>query len=305
MASQALTDQQRAERRARERELVRDSVERLRSSDGWQQWLRTRSRFRSYSLRNQLLIAQQHPTATRVAGFRAWLALGYCVQKGERSIRIWAPCPPSRRQLERWEHDGADPASKPQMGWRMVSVFAQDQVAPLPPPAVPAPLDPPVRDVDGDDLAKLVVPLHELATEIGSSVTFEPVAGTAHGYYELETKRIVVDVSLPHNQQVKTLIHELAHALLRAEPDEEDEQLDRAAEELVVESVAMSVCGFAGVDTTGYSIPYLASWAERADLEVLERAAKLTDRLATRIETALRPEPDLAEEPDPGAGTAV
>jgi N-terminal domain of anti-restriction factor ArdC/IrrE N-terminal-like domain len=302
MASQTLTDEQRAERRARERELVRDSVERLRSSDGWQRWLRTRSRFRSYSFGNQLLIAHQHPTATRVAGFRAWLALGYCVQKGERSIRIWAPCPPSRRQLERWEHDGADPASKPRIGWRLAAVFAQDQVAPLPPPAVPAPLDPPGRDVDGEDLAELILPLRNLAAEIGSSVTFEPVPGSAHGYYELQTKRIVVDVSLSHNQQIKTLIHELAHALLRAEPQEDDEPLDRAAEELVVESIAMSVCGFAGVDTSGYSIPYLASWAGQADLDVLERAAKLTDRLATRIETALDPEPDRPEEPDAGAG---
>jgi hypothetical protein len=123
MASQTLTDEERAKRRARERELVRESVERLRSSGGWQQWLRTRSRFRSYSFGNQLLIAHQHPTATRVAGFRAWLALGYCVQKGEHSIRIWAPCPPTRRQLERWEHDGADPASKPRMGWRLAAVF--------------------------------------------------------------------------------------------------------------------------------------------------------------------------------------
>ena len=39
-------------------------------------------------------IAGQHPTAVRVAGFRVWLGLGYCVTKGERAIRIWAPCPP-------------------------------------------------------------------------------------------------------------------------------------------------------------------------------------------------------------------
>jgi hypothetical protein len=35
------------------------------------------------TLRNQLLIAFQDPDANRVAGFRAWLALGYCVRKGK------------------------------------------------------------------------------------------------------------------------------------------------------------------------------------------------------------------------------
>jgi hypothetical protein len=49
MASRTLSEQDRAERRARERELVRTSVERLRSSEGWQQWLQTRSRFRTYT----------------------------------------------------------------------------------------------------------------------------------------------------------------------------------------------------------------------------------------------------------------
>jgi hypothetical protein len=45
--------------------------------------------------------------------------------------------------------------------------------------------------------------------------------------------------------------------------------------------------GTLGISTEDYSIPYLASWAEDADLEVLERTAELTDRLAARIEHAL------------------
>lgn len=35
--------------------------------------------------------------------------------------------------------------------------------------------------------------------------------------------------------------------------------LARAAEELVVESAAYTVCGAPGLDSSGYSIPYLAS----------------------------------------------
>ena len=101
------SDQERAERRARDREYAQQAVERLRSSDGWQQWLRTRAVFHAYSLGNQLLIAMQHPTATQVAGFRAWLKLGYCVRKGEKGIRIWAPCPPTARQLETWCQNGS------------------------------------------------------------------------------------------------------------------------------------------------------------------------------------------------------
>ena len=58
-------------------------------------------------------------------------------------------------------------------------------------------------------------------------------------------------------------------------------------EELVVESVAFTVCGSLGFDTSDYSIPYLASWSENAELETIERAAGVIDRIARQIEDAL------------------
>jgi hypothetical protein len=54
------------------------------------------------------------PGATRVAGFKTWLKLGYCVRKGERAvIRIWVPISPNRKQLAEWEAAGTDPAARP------------------------------------------------------------------------------------------------------------------------------------------------------------------------------------------------
>jgi N-terminal domain of anti-restriction factor ArdC len=124
-----LTDDERAERRAQDREYARQAVEQLRSPDGWNAWLTARASFRNYSLGNQLLIAMARPTATRVAGFRAWLKLGYSVQKrpddvpeGAWAIKIWAPCPPSRKQLERWQHNGSNPDERPRTFFKLVPV---------------------------------------------------------------------------------------------------------------------------------------------------------------------------------------
>jgi len=116
-------DEERAERRRADREYARQAVERLRSSEGWRRWLATRRHFHAYSFGNQLLIAMARPTATRVAGFRGWLKLGYAVQRGERSIKVWAPCPPSRKQLERWQQDGGDADQRPRTYFRLVPVF--------------------------------------------------------------------------------------------------------------------------------------------------------------------------------------
>ncbi len=124
---------------------------------------------------------------------------------------------------------------------------------------------------------------------LGSSVSFEPIPGAAAGYHEPASGRIVIDSSPEHspNAQLATLIHELAHALIRSERREEDPKLDYRAEEVVVESVAYSVSGSLGLDTAGNSIPYLAGWGGEEAGDQIEAYAALIDRLARRLEDVL------------------
>src|SRR3954470_3225977 len=148
-----LTDEGRRARREADREKAREAVEALRSTEGWKRWLSCRRHFHRYSLANQLLIAHQKPDATRVAGFRAWLKLGYCVRRGERALRIWVPIPPSKRALEEWKADGEDAAARPKTHFKLGTGFAPSQIDRLPPPAEPIPLDPPIAPVEGEALA--------------------------------------------------------------------------------------------------------------------------------------------------------
>ena len=57
----------------------------------WRQWAQTMTRFHRYSPGNVLLIMQQRPDASYVAGYHAWKDLGRQVQKGEHGIAILAP----------------------------------------------------------------------------------------------------------------------------------------------------------------------------------------------------------------------
>src|SRR4051794_36443344 len=222
-----LSEAEREQRRTADRAFVQQAVEQLRSSDGSQRWLATRRHFHSYSLRNQLLLAMQNPDATRVAGFKAWLALGYCVRRGEKAMRIYAPCAPSKAKLKAWRDAGADPTEQPRTVFHPTAVFDRSQVDELPPPAEPAALDPPAAaEIDGDELAPWLAPLTALAGEIGSTVAFEPVRSGADGYYRPKTKAIVVEATHPPNRRVKTLVHELAHALVRADRQDDDPELD-------------------------------------------------------------------------------
>ena len=280
-----LTDEDRQARREADREKARTAVEALRSTEGWKRWLSCRRHFHRYSLANQLLIALQKPDATRVAGFRAWLKLGYCVRRGERALRIWVPIPPSKRALEEWKAGGEDATERPQMRFKLGPVFDRSQVEQLPPPAEPVPLDPPIAPVEGEDLAWAFPPLVELAGRIGAAVVLEPLSADVGGYFDPQSQRIGINAATWINQQVKTLVHELGHALLRA--DGEKPSFSYAEEELVVESIAFTVCGSMGLDASSYSVPYLTSWAEEAELETIQAAAGTIDRIAKRIEDEL------------------
>jgi antirestriction protein ArdC len=276
-------------KRDAERELVKAAVAELETSDGWVKWLSTRSRFRKYSFGNQLLIALQNPEAVRVTGFKKWLELGYCVRKGEKAIKIWAPLPPSKKAVEAFEKAKArgEECEAPRMFFKLVPVFGDNQVDALPAPAEPADLFPPNVDIAGDDLAPVWGKLVKLAKSYGVTVSKVANANGAKGFYKPATKEIAVVDEGSVNGQVRVLVHEVAHALVRLDKKDGDPKLDYASEELVVESVAFTVCGSLGVDTAGSSIPYIAGWAGKDGMKALEAAAKLTDRLAGTIEQAV------------------
>lgn len=284
------TEAERDARREADRRRAAAAVEALKTSEGWRAWLRTRSKFHKYSFVNQLLIAMQCPEATHVTGFRKWMELGYSVQRGEKALYIWMPVPPSRKAISEWAAAGADEDKKPRTRFRMGPVFDRSQVDPLPAPAQPAVLEPPISPVDGDDLAWALRPLTAVAAASGYSVYTELLDGGMGGYCDLGARRISVNGNNSINQRVKTLVHELSHMLMQEIREQEDRPpVKYAEEELIVEAVAFTVTATLGLDTAGYSIPYLASWSERAPLETIEQAAETIDRLARRIEDAVVP----------------
>ncbi len=270
------TPEERDARRREQLEQLRRATSALLTSEGWQRWLRTRSHFHRYSLRNTLLIAFQCPHATHVAGFRRWLELGRCVRKGEKGIRIFAPV----RYRRRDDETDRDEAQEQLVGFKLAAVFDVSQTEPLP-EVEPAPLDPPGESVSGDSHARLLSPLAQHAESLGFSVNYEQLDGRA-GYCSAREARIVIDSELPANGKVATLVHELAHA-----HGIDYSRFSRAEAELIVESVACIVCGSFGLDTSGESVPYLAGWNPEQAVERIQLLAGTIDEIARTIERAV------------------
>jgi hypothetical protein len=203
------------------------------------------SRFHNYSFGNTLLIQlQTHGQATRVAGFHAWRKFGRHVRKGEKAIWILAPMTRKVRDDEHRDHDHAEGA-RVLLGFKPVTVFdlAQTDGEPLPEIAT---------RLQGDDPLGVYGDLERVADAMGYRVEDADFDGGKNGDCNFANKRIRVRAGNAPAQRVKTLAHELAHALLH------EGFTDRALAELEAESVAYIVCASQGIESDDYSFGYVA-----------------------------------------------
>jgi hypothetical protein len=280
-----LTDEERDERRRGDRERLQRSAEQLLNSDGWQRWVRVRSQagLARLSVSNQLLVAIARPDATFVAGFNAWLRLGYVVRKGERAVAIIAPVPIKDRKSTSEETD------KARLLFKTVFVFDRAQVDAIE-GREQAPLGPPCEPLTGGSHAHLLAPIRTFAESLGFSVSFESIPGETGGGYDQKTRRIVVDAGVPANAQLRILVHETVHALGVGYAE-----YGRERAEVIVDTVTAIACGCVGLMVEGESIPYIAGWGETGELDAVTAFAKTIDELARRIEDVLTAGTPVAE----------
>jgi antirestriction protein ArdC len=254
---------------------LEDGVRALTESGEWQRWLDVQRRFHSYSFNNVLLIALQRPDATRVAGFRRWLEMGRHVRKGEKGIAIIAPIVHRTKVVE---DDGTErTVSHSPERFRIAHVFdvAQTDGDELP--------ESPARRLSGDDATGAYTRLVEVAHSIGYTVEEDYLSGGTNGLCDFVAHCIRVEVTNDPVQQVKTLAHELAHAMLH---DPAGFSGERGLAELEAESVAYVVCDGVGVDSGSYSFGYVAGWAGGGD-EALSALKASGARIARTARTIL------------------
>ena len=273
----AQRDAYRAKARDRQQELLATleaRVKAIQSSDEFTAWLKTAARFHRYSYNNQLLIILQRPEATRVAGYTTWQRLGRQVRKGESGIAIFAPM---TVMVGGEDADGTVDEPRAITRFKVEHVFdiAQTDGAELP--------DFQVDALEGPCELDLFTTLTTIAEARGLTVTqVDPNPGAEHasyrGYYDPLKQLIYVRPASPA-QAMKTLIHELGHALddgLRGSPPPE--------QETVAEATAYVVSAHFGLDTGAYSFRYIARWAREQDgTEILRRSMARIQKISKTL----------------------
>ncbi len=269
-------------------ERLQKGIEDLFDSENYKNYLKTMSRFTSYSLNNTLLIAMQKPDATAVAGYTTWKQLHRQVKKGEKAIKIIAPCPYRKKvKAEVTDEQGKsilgtdgkplmESEEKVVMGFKVVNVFDINSTEGEPLPEI-------VHQLDGtiEGYSDFMKALEKFSPV---SIEFKKVKGSALGYYQMTDKNIVIEKDLSEVMKCKTGIHELTHALLH----DRDNGLEKASlpmrdvKEIEAESVAYVVCQYYGINSSEYSFGYIAGWASDKNLEEL-KASMETIRQASQI----------------------
>jgi len=250
-------------------------IAQLTSSKGWKGWLDMQSRFYRYSFGNVLLIQVQRPDATHVAGFHAWRRLGRQVRKGERAIWILAPL--RRRVAVRSDHaNETSEVNRALAGFRAAAVFDVRQTEGYELPAIP------IRKLAGGDPGALYARLSGVADALGFSVEEDHLDGRRNGDCNHVTKRIRIEERNEPLHRVKTLAHELAHAVLHPAG-----YLDtpRPEAELEAESTAYVVCSALGFGSGDYSFGYVAAWIGGGDeaIAAIKASAQRIQRAAAEL----------------------
>ena len=269
------------------------------SSDAWLNWLHGARQFHRYSPSNQLLLMLQGADG-HVASYRTWQRIpavdgGHCqVRKGEQGLTILAPLTLTRRDIDEASGDEIVVAGA-------VTRVPHGQGVP------PRPTRRPTRP-SRTSVADTAHRRRPLAARVGRGrrpARRRGIPGRAahrparrdlerpHPLRRPATSRSWT-ISTPRNASRPCSTNGPTSRCATATPTD---PATRELLEIEAESVAYLLCRTIDLDSSSYSIPYLAGWAD-GDLELAEATAQriltataaMVDTLETRLSIDLTPD---------------
>ncbi|WP_114556547.1 LPD25 domain-containing protein [Bacillus sp. PF5] len=278
------------------------------------EYLTFMAKFYHYSPSNISLIQSQFQGASAVGSFSFWKEKGFPVKKGEKGIKILVP---NRTVAKFKDKEGtwktvtkASEEEKKQIESKSVEVipgrlyFAVGHVFDLSQTNAKAEDLPrifPNRWLEGSvtDYQSLYKGMEAIAEKNGVKI-IEPKQelGVAKGVSYTLTKEVALNPRNSELQNVKTLLHELAHAKLHTA--ETHMNYTAPEKEFQAEMTAYAVSSYFGIDTSEYSLGYLASWTQGKEMKdktkLLKEVHETSIEFIETIENTLEKEKEQINE---------
>ncbi|MBJ7930884.1 ImmA/IrrE family metallo-endopeptidase [Bacillus cereus group sp. N31] len=278
------------------------------------EYLTFMAKFYHYSPSNISLIQSQFQGASAVGSFSFWKEKGFPVKKGEKGIKILVP---NRTVAKFKDKEGtwktvtkANEEEKKQIESKSVEVmpgrlyFAMGHVFDVSQTNAKAEDLPrifPNRWLEGSvtDYQSLYKGMEAIAEKNGVKI-IAPKAelGVSKGVSYTLTKEVALNPRNSELQNVKTLLHELAHAKLHTA--ETHMNYTAPEKEFQAEMTAYAVSSYFGIDTSEYSLGYLASWTQGKEMKdktkLLKEVHETSIEFIETIENTLEKEKEQINE---------
>ncbi|HDW3056847.1 TPA: ImmA/IrrE family metallo-endopeptidase [Bacillus cereus] len=278
------------------------------------EYLMFMAKFYHYSPSNISLIQSQFQGASAVGSFSFWKEKGFPVKKGEKGIKILVP---NRTVAKFKDKEGAwktvtkaNEEEKKQIESKSVEMipgrlyFAVGHVFDVSQTNAKAEDLPrifPNRWLEGSvtDYQSLYKGMEAIAEKNGVKI-IEPKQelGVAKGVSYTLTKEVALNPRNSELQNVKTLLHELAHAKLHTA--ETHMNYTAPEKEFQAEMTAYAVSSYFGIDTSEYSLGYLANWTQGKEMKdktkLLKEVHETSIEFIETIENTLEKEKEQINE---------
>ena len=279
------------------------------SEEDVKELLNFKDKFYKYSLRNMALIRKQFSGAVAVGTFQFWKEHGFHVNRGEKGIEMLVPVAVqsfknSDGQVKSVKYATKEEKEKINRGeievfsvtrFKIGHVFDVSQTNAK---ASDLPKLFPNRWLDGDvpNYESFYKSLEKVADSIGAEIiNTGNELGASKGVTYTLTKEIELNHRNGELQNIKTFIHELAHAKLHS--GIRRKQYSKSEREFQAELVAYAVCSHFNLDVSEYSLNYLKNWTQDTDIptrtKLLEEVYNTTKDFINILEENMTIEKEL------------
>lgn len=296
-----------------------NGIKLIRNSEDYKRWLNFYDGFHQYSFRNTMLIYMQNPSASLCAGFNTWKNKKRYVKAGEKGLKILAPITETvLREAPVLDDDGKpilDENGKEQTKKVKEKVFTNKFY-------VTSTFD--ISQTEGEPIPELSysgtsekVENYSALKKVLEEIAPFPVEYTdelqegCDGRCSYTAEQIYIRNDMEEAKTVEVLIHEIGHAYMHDKTrfEEAKEHLkvisDRDSREIQAESLSYIVTHKLGLDTSGFSFPYIAAWSSNhteqeimnAMIYIRDEADAFYDLIEKKLELELNKSPQLNVEP--------
>lgn len=279
-------------------ERIHDRVKNFVEESDYISYLKFIKKFRTRSFFNQMLIYMTKENATFVMGYKQWIdkfnripvACLVCRSLSNKNCECEERTPPIRIvQLApiTYTKENAKGEEEEKIWFKDVYVYDIEDTEPLPDLPIKEvfnEFDWNIKTVDVDvNFKELETMLLKIIKDNNFKFRYEEIFNESlGGWTDHAVKEIVCKENTTEADKIHTILHEIGHMFAHSEEELDRKRVYRPLVETEAETIAYVVADYLNIDTSSYSIGYIANWS-KGNEDILQESVKRISKFANVI----------------------